>query len=48
MKRFPVACSLLLLSSMAAGANAQSYPSRPIRILVGFAPGGAAGITMEQ
>jgi tripartite-type tricarboxylate transporter receptor subunit TctC len=45
MKRFLVAGSLALLSAPAASAFAQSYPARPIRILVGFAPGGAADIT---
>ena len=33
-------CVALLLA--AAGAHAQSWPSRPIRLVVGFAPGGAA------
>ncbi len=39
--RFVLACTL---SVMAAQASAQSadYPNRPVRVVVGFAPGGAA------
>ena len=42
MKRILAAGSLALLAS---GALAQNYPARPLRILVGFAPGGAADVT---
>jgi tripartite-type tricarboxylate transporter receptor subunit TctC len=41
MKRF-VLYAGLVLSTLAADASAQAYPSRPIRLVVGFAPGGAA------
>jgi tripartite-type tricarboxylate transporter receptor subunit TctC len=32
----------ILLALFMVGAQAQSYPARPIRLVVGFAPGGAA------
>lgn len=33
-------CLLILTAAFAASAHAQPYPSKPIRLLVGFAPGG--------
>ncbi|MCX7137903.1 MAG: tripartite tricarboxylate transporter substrate binding protein [Proteobacteria bacterium] len=47
MKRILIAGSFALLASgvFAQSVFAQTYPARPIRILAGFAPGGAADVT---
>lgn len=38
-KRFALS---LLLAGLAGGAMAQSYPARPVTLVVGFPPGGGA------
>jgi tripartite-type tricarboxylate transporter receptor subunit TctC len=45
MKSFRVQiCAAVLLAVCAAGAQAQSYPARPVRLIIPFSPGGAADV----
>src|ERR1043166_7135373 len=43
MRRFVVATALTLFAALADG-HAQTYPSRPITIVVPFAPGGSTDV----
>jgi len=42
MMRTPTLMLALILAGACANASAQAYPAKPIRLIVGFAPGGAA------
>lgn len=39
------ACALCVLAALPGGAWAQGYPARPLRFVVGYAPGGVGDIT---
>jgi tripartite-type tricarboxylate transporter receptor subunit TctC len=43
--KFPLVPLLMALAIFANGAIAQSYPDRPVRLIVGFPPGGVVDIT---
>jgi tripartite-type tricarboxylate transporter receptor subunit TctC len=47
MTRFALAVAAVMLSFAASAAQAEDYPSRPIRIVVGYAPGSASDITVR-
>ena len=40
-------CLAAAMLCVAAGASAQSYPTKPIRVIVGFGPGGVADLTVR-
>jgi tripartite-type tricarboxylate transporter receptor subunit TctC len=44
MKRLALSAILLLAAALSTPASAQDWPAKPIRIVVSFAPGGAADV----
>ncbi|HEX2824890.1 MAG TPA: tripartite tricarboxylate transporter substrate binding protein [Burkholderiales bacterium] len=48
MKRFTKAAALALATIAAGAAHAQSYPTKPVRIMVGYTPGGGVDTTARM